>query len=217
MIREVVYLDYLDALLQADKFRCESIIGKLQSQGVDIREIYIFIFQKALYKVGKLWEIREISVAEEHIATQITDYLVTKVFAALQNKDKTNKKAIISCMEKEFHYIGAKMVSNIFELNGWVSYFLGSNTPAKDLIKFIDEKQPDVIAISFSIYMNYSRFIKALNNIINHFPAQQIILGGQGLTGQLLEEFKMQYPSVKYFNSINDLDFYLQQPEVINN
>ncbi len=210
MIREVVYLDFLDALLQGDNSRCGLIVQNVLAQGADIRDVYINIFQKSMYRVGKLWEQGNLSIAQEHIASQIIDCLVSTAFMMLPHRTKCHRKAVITCIDKEFHQIGAKMVSNIFELNGWCSYFMGGNTPGREVLDVIKERRPDIVGISFSFYMNYLRFLETLDNIRNNFPEQAIIVGGQGLTEELTVILSKDYPQVKYFKCIQALDEYLQ-------
>jgi methanogenic corrinoid protein MtbC1 len=211
MIREVVYLGFLDALLQGDRIRCRQIIADVIGQGADIREIYIHIFQKALYRVGRLWEQNKLSIAEEHMASQIIDSLVTTAFASLPPQSACGKRCVVTCIDKEFHQIGAKMVSNIFELNGWSSFYLGGNIPWKEVLEVIKEKQPHIVAISFSFYMNYLRFLESLDHISKEFPDKQIIVGGQGLNEELIEILGQNYPKVIHFSSIHELDRYLQE------
>ena len=215
MIREVVYLDFLDALLQGDKSRCGLIVQNVLSQGADIRDIYINIFQKSMYRIGKLWEQNNLSIAQEHMATQIIDCLVSTAFMNLPHRTRCSHKAVITCIDKEFHQIGAKMVSNIFELNGWCSYFMGSNTPGREVLEVIAERKPDIVGISFSFYMNYLRFLESLDNIRSNFPDQAIIVGGQGLTLELTTLLNKDYPQVTYFKSINELDEYLQAKSAV--
>lgn len=103
----------------------------LKSAGESIENIYFHLFQRALYDVGKLWEQNKITVATEHLATAITEYLMVLCQQELFLTPRIDKRAIIACTANEYHQIGARMVADTFEMHGWDTWFLGSNTPRK--------------------------------------------------------------------------------------
>ena len=71
------------------------------------------------------------------------------------------------------------MVANTLELNGWDSYFLGANTPTEDLLLTIEDKKPDLVVISLSIYFGLPRLKVLIRNIHSRMPEQKIVVGGQ--------------------------------------
>ena len=129
MISDAVYYHYLNALMDGDKGECVKIVTDLLEKNEDIKEIYTKLFQRSMYRIGYLWEHSKTSIAKEHIASKITESLISLVYPKIIEKEKNGKKVVISCIDKEFHEMGPKMVSDFFELYGWSSVFLGSNTP----------------------------------------------------------------------------------------
>ena len=53
MISEANFLDYTNSLLLGDKEKCVSIVEKLIFEKVDIKDIYVDLFQRSLYHIGK--------------------------------------------------------------------------------------------------------------------------------------------------------------------
>lgn len=208
MIKESIYLEFLDALINGEKSVCQQIVTHLLSEGVSIKEIYLSIFQKALYQIGKMWERGTIAIANEHLATHIIDSLINLHVPGTVEK-KVGYTAVITCVDKEFHQLGAKMVANMFEVNGWDTYFLGANTPGRELISLISIKKPQVIGISFSFYLNYCRFLELLDSIVNSEFSGSILVGGQGISDEVLEKLKKDYPKVTYIKCINALDEFI--------
>jgi methanogenic corrinoid protein MtbC1 len=208
MIKDIYYWDYFNSLIQGNKHRCREIVVSLLEAETDIKEIYTGLLQKSLYKIGKMWEEGKVSIAEEHLAAKITEHLVD---FAMQQKDiasSTGKSIILTCVDKEFHDIGARMVSNIFEINGWQVYFLGANTPRNEVLSLIEIRKPDVLGISFSLYINFIRFIELVDAVYNKFPNQNILIGGQGLFNDNFNALE-KYPSAKYIFSLKDLEKYI--------
>ena len=64
----------------------------------------------------------------------------------------------------------------------WESFFLGTGIPTSELVKFIRETQPDILAISLSVYFNFASLMKMLELVRSEFPDLQIILGGQAFS-----------------------------------
>jgi methanogenic corrinoid protein MtbC1 len=208
MISEAVYLHYLNALLDGDKKQCLHIVQNLISNNVSIKEIYMGLFQRSMYRIGQLWEKERCSIVDEHIATKITEGLIELVSNSFSNEEKAGKLALIACIDKEFHDLGARMVAGYFEVNGWNTIFAGSNTPEQDIIRLIRERQPDVIGISSSFYINVNRLIKLVQIIKENFPAQKILVGGQALTTEHSNILSI-YENVHYITCLNALEKYL--------
>lgn len=195
---------YLSSLLKGDKKTCGEIVRTLLSEEVPISVLYEDLFRVSLYKVGWLWENNQISVAIEHLATSITENMMTFVYPIIFSADKIGKKAIITCAAQEYHQIGARMVADVFELCGWDGYFLGANTPENDLFEMIKDKKPDVLGISVSIYFNIRAFLELVERIRVHFPNQHILIGGQAFQhgGR---EIVNKLPNSTYIESLDQL------------
>jgi MerR family transcriptional regulator, light-induced transcriptional regulator len=207
---ELIYEDYKNALLAGDKVKCKSIINDLIEQEADILSVYQDFFQRSLYEVGEMWEQNKISVAREHLATSITGNLMNLFYPLIFSVDKIGYKAIVTCVAKEYHQIGAKMVADIFEIEGWDTYFLGANTPSNELIRFIAEQEPNVLAISLAIYSNYPRLLEVIKLVEEHYPDLPIIVGGQAFKC-LATDILADYPKIKYVPSIDELRLLLNE------
>lgn len=210
MITEALYQDYFQALVAGDGKRCRAIVTDLLEKKIDIRELYLHLFQASLYEIGRLWEENKISVAVEHLATAITEGLLNLVYPILFSTERIGKSVIIACIPKELHQVGAKMIADIFELNGWDSYFLGSNTPISGLLTMIEEKQPDLVGLSMSIYFNLQQLLQLLSVIREAFPNLRLIVGGQGFRWGGAEKIK-HFKNAEYIDSIHTLEKYVNE------
>ncbi|WP_125869939.1 cobalamin B12-binding domain-containing protein [Williamwhitmania taraxaci] len=143
--------EFLALLISGNRLACSEFIHEY-SKKQTIQELYEDIIKKALYEVGELWENNKISVATEHLASSIVEAILNELYGKVISEKRINKKVVVACIESEFHQIGIKMISDVFEMNGWNSYFLGANTPIHDLIEFTRKIKPDFLAISLSIY-----------------------------------------------------------------
>ncbi len=205
MITQENYETYLQFLLKGNRSGCVKMVQDFLSKEIDIKELYLQLFQQSLYRVGELWEYNKISVAREHLATSITEGLLTLVYPKLFTGSRASKKAVISCAANEYHQVGGKIVADIFELNGWDGYFLGANTPVEHMLAFIDETDPDLIGLSLSIYFNLPSLKAGIEAIHADFRQLDILVGGRAFLNGGSKALK-QYPWTHYIESLDRLE-----------
>ena len=57
---------------------------------------------------------------------------------------------VVASVEDELHQVGGKMVADVFEMHGWDSFYLGSNTPISEMVRFAKERCPDAVGLSLT-------------------------------------------------------------------
>jgi MerR family transcriptional regulator, light-induced transcriptional regulator len=205
MVDEKVFALYLEALLKGNRSQCGQLVDRLLEADIDIKDLYTGLFQDSLYRVGELWENNTISVATEHVATAITEGLLSRLYPRIFAAEHCGKKAVISCVANEWHQIGGKMVADIFELNGWDTDFIGANTPVDDLVRHIDLVSPDVLGLSLSLYSNMEVLLQTIATIRSHFRELHIFCGGQAFRWGGLEKLR-QITGTEYIPSLHVLE-----------
>ena len=200
-----VYERYLAALLAGDCARCTALVEELLAADVGLKDLYVHLFQRALYQVGELWEHQRVSVAVEHLATAITERLLTLVQAQLFSGATREHSIIIACVANEYHDLGGRMVADLCELQGWRGYFLGADTPLPDLLQLIEERRPTLLGLSLSIYINLPALLEALDAVTAAYPDLPILVGGQAFRWGGVEDVH-GYPNVSYIASLDELE-----------
>ncbi|MBF0227095.1 MAG: cobalamin-dependent protein [Desulfobacterales bacterium] len=199
------YQEYLSSLLAGDRIKCSQIIDNFMQNKIAIKNLYENIFQLSLYKIGELWECNKISVAHEHMATSITESIMNQIYPNLISPKRTKKKAVISSVENELHQVGGKMAADIFEMHGWDSFYLGANTPLTELIRFVNDINPDVIGLSLTVYFHLENLKNMLNILTNKFRNIKILVGGQALKFGV-DNILKSYENVIYIKSLDSLE-----------
>jgi methanogenic corrinoid protein MtbC1 len=207
---ETSYQAYLDALIRGDRHSCRSMVEEMLLEKIDIKELYVGIFQRSLYHVGELWECNQLSVAREHMATAITESLLPLAYQTIFSAPHSGRKAVVACAANEYHQLGGKMVADILELNGWDGYFLGANTPVNDLLALVDEKRPDMLCLSLSVYTGMPGLISLLEQVRNEFPTLPVIVGGQAFRWGGVDQVTA-YSGVRHVGSIFELEQLVQE------
>ena len=180
--KPILVQEFFQNLLKGNRYNCSSIAHQYLAKNPSIKDLYEEVFKVSLYEVGRLWETNQITVATEHLATAVVEGILNELFEQIVPKKRYNKKVVVTCVENEKHQVGIKMVADVFEMKGWESFFLGTGIPTSELVKFIRETQPDVLAISLSVYFNFASLLKMLEILRSKFSDLQIILGGQAFS-----------------------------------
>lgn len=172
---------FLKNLLSGNRSACSEITREYLDINPSIEDLYEDLFRVSLYMVGTLWETNKISVATEHMATAITEGLLNELYEQIISQKRYPKSVVLACVENEKHQVGIKMVGDIFEKNGWESFFLGAGLPTGELIRFINQSNPTLLAVSLSVYFNLPNLLKMLTALRSAFPDLPIIVGGQAI------------------------------------
>ena len=220
MITESLYQNYQNQLLSTDgRAGCKVIVKQLLTDGIQIKDLYVNLFQRSLYEVGVLWETSEISVATEHFYTAVTESLISLAYPYMFASKYQGKKAIISCTPGEYHQIAGRMVADYFELNGWDGLYLGASIPEGEIIDFITDNYPDLLAVSMTVSFSLDSLQSLVHKVQQYFPDLPIVVGGQGfnwkgidanLAGSINKLKKMN--NVYVINSLDELDEKILKP-----
>ena len=170
--------------------------------------LYEQCVRRSLYEVGELWERGRVSVAIEHLATAITESLLTLAYPRLFARPRVKRSAVVTCEANEYHQIGGKMVADLFELHGWRGYFLGANAPLNEVLKLVDQKRPDAVALSVTVTFGLHNALRAARAIHETFPTVPILVGGQALRWGGRKRLE-QIPQVRCVLSLEELDAWI--------
>jgi methylmalonyl-CoA mutase cobalamin-binding domain/chain len=100
------------------------------------------------YEIGRLWQMNQISVAQEHYCSAATQLIMSQLYPYIFKTEKIGRRLVAACVGEELHEIGIRMVADFFEMEGWDTYYLGANTPTQSILRTIQEKEIDVLGLS---------------------------------------------------------------------
>src|SRR5690606_538709 len=144
---EEAYTSYLDAIVHGRRTDAFDVVERGSAAGLDVRTCYLEVFQPALRELGRLWQENRLSVAEEHLATAITQSAMLRLYAGLDIPESDGPLLIAACAETERHEIGLRMLCDLLETEGWDTVFLGPSVPTESLVEMIQARRPDVVAL----------------------------------------------------------------------
>lgn len=153
-----LYEPYLEAVLAGDGRRAFAVVDGALAEGLGVRELYLEVFQPALHEVGRLWQEGLATVAEEHLATAITQAAMARVYDRLIADRATGSgpKLLAAGTDPERHDIGLRMLCDLLEERGWSTTYLGGTVDRRGLLEMVLAKRPDVLALTVTVVQHLS-------------------------------------------------------------
>ena len=156
-----------------------AIVREALRSGSSLVDVYVGIFQESLYEVGRRWATKGLTVAEEHMATATTQFILSVLYEEIARPATERGHAVITGVGSELHQVGANIVADALDADGWDVRFIGTNLPRDGILKVIEEHDPALVGISATIVSNVGRVRDLIDDIHrNDDGARRIIVGG---------------------------------------
>lgn len=170
---------YLDALLRGDRHAAGRLVLDAVGAGTAVRDVYLRVLQRSQQELGRLWQLNRLSVAQEHFCTAATQFILSQLYPRVFTSARTGRSLVAACVGGELHDVGVHMVSDFFEMEGWDTYYLGANAPARDIVEAVGRRRPDVLAVSATMVYH----LPAAARLIAAVRASEACAGTKVLVG----------------------------------
>ncbi len=171
--------EYLDALRRGDARTALEVVDDLIDAGVSFDELCEDVFRPALYTIGELWERREISVADEHLASAIAETVLACVGSFSSAPLEARPRVLVCSTQDEAHALGARMVGETFAAADWSVQYLGASTPLDAVAGAAVEREVDVLALSTTMSHNLHIAAETIAAVRAGAPHVKVVVGGQ--------------------------------------
>jgi methanogenic corrinoid protein MtbC1 len=176
---------YLAAQLASNNRECIRLIDEVLAQGASVQEIHLRVIQPCQREIGRLWEQNRITVAQEHLATAISQLAIAHMYRHIPRSPPNGKLAIVACVEGETHDLGARMASDFLEMDGFDVRYLGANVPTESLLAMVLQRRPDLLALSVTLVTNLAAFHEVVTAVrAKCGPDLAILAGGLAFAGE---------------------------------
>lgn len=178
---ESVLSTYLTAAVAGDRRQARAAIEQASSSGWTLEAIYMHLLVPAQVELGRLWQQRQLSVAEEHLATEITSEQMEPLRSAISVNPDPQRTVLLACVEGESHVLGARMFADMLMIDGWQVDFVGSSSPASELAQLVAKRKPLLVALSITIADHLPALRATIEKLRALAPEVPIIVGGAGI------------------------------------
>ena len=144
-----------------------------------LNNFYDYILKPTMYKVGDLWDSGELSIAAEHVASNIAKELIG-IISDKNNKNGKKAKILLCTPAGEEHSIGCQMLQSFLQSKGFRVFNLAPSAPSETILNFIEMEGPDIVMISITIEDNVKAGQRLVNKIKSNFDIP-ILIGGQAV------------------------------------
>jgi len=170
---------YLSALLRYDRHSASTLILRAVENKVSIKEIYCHVFEPCQYEIGRLWQSNVVSVAQEHYCTASTQLIMSQLYPYVFRSDRTFRGTIVAaCVSGELHEIGARMLCDLLEMEGWNTIYLGANVPTAGIVDVLRDNHSDILAVSASMTFHIRSVREMIAAVRLARPETRILVGG---------------------------------------
>lgn len=147
--------EYLDLLLSGDRQLASGRVLTQAHGGTPLRQIYLDVFEPVQREFGRLWQTNLISVGQEHHGCAATQMAMSQLYPLVFDGTRHSRTMVATCVSGELHEIGVRMLSDLFELDGWNTYYVGASMPAGAIVHALIEQQAQILAISVTIATHF--------------------------------------------------------------
>ena len=138
-----------------------------------------------VYQVGKGWETGELTVSQEHFASERLEHFLSTLWRRM-NERKEGPVVLLTTLPGDPHRLGIQMCSAVTAVTEARVIYLGPDTPTDDILSAVKKSQADVLCISVSPTMDPQEVEKHLLSINQNLAKKvDLVVGGTGAPNDL--------------------------------
>ncbi|MDH3394834.1 MAG: cobalamin-dependent protein [Nitrosopumilus sp.] len=164
---------------------------------VQIYDYYIKIFNSAdffdkilkpvMYQIGDEWVNNKISIATEHVASNVAQTLV-KIIMDRGTTSGSKKKILLCVPVGEEHHLGCDVIETFLTSKGYKVFNMGTSIPSESVLHFIEHNKPDLVMVSITLEDNLKAGQRLIKKIRDNFKVP-IVVGGYALEQEKIPKF----------------------------
>jgi methanogenic corrinoid protein MtbC1 len=174
---------YLELLLEGKREEASNLVNNAVKAGIGVKEIYRTVFERTLNEVGMMWKQNKVDVAMEHYFSSSTQLIMSQLYPYITgaSREKRENVCLALAVCGEFHDIGVRMVADFLEMDGWKTFFLGSNLCNEDIVKTVVDHKADLVVLSATMFFNVESIARAVRSIraVESLAGLVILVGGR--------------------------------------
>lgn len=175
------FLAYRQRMMQAlETFDTQTIEAEARSTLVlgSGAQILQHIVIPLMHEVGDRWSAGSLSIAQEHLATEVLTNLARDLLRLAQPADAL-RTAVLACLPDETHALPLYVVGHHFAQWGFRVAVVGARTPVAEIGCVVQQTSPDVVALSCTLPIDATDFERYLEGYAAACEGLPWVVGGQ--------------------------------------
>jgi methanogenic corrinoid protein MtbC1 len=177
---EPLLIRYLQPLLAGRRSECFQLVHDALDRGWPAGQLVQDVVWPAMAQVDRLYRDDRINAAIENMASRINRTVADQLQAHLPKQPSNGRRVLIACAAEFGEELGAQMVADLFQADGWQVYFVGTGVPHDELLGMVGELRPNVLVI-FGATPQAVPGVRGLIDLIRSIgvcPTMNILLSG---------------------------------------
>ncbi|MGI9330546.1 MAG: cobalamin B12-binding domain-containing protein [Gammaproteobacteria bacterium] len=170
---------YLQSVLEGNAAQAIDDVLQLSKGDMSPMDVYTQILLPAQREVGRLWHLGDMNVAEEHLVTFATQRAMAVLVQSATLAAANGKTMVAAAATGNVHDIGLRAVSDVFQIAGWRTIFLGADVPMQELPATLTFFNADLLVLTAALSTQLPRVsytITAVRDRCEHDV--KILVGG---------------------------------------
>lgn len=172
---------FVEAQLAGDGDAATKLVVDAVARGVEVIDLQARVIRAAQAEIGRLWQANRVTVAQEHLATGISQLAMSRLLERAKPTKRNGHVIALACVEGEHHDFPSRLVADFLEHGGYKVRYYGTNLPTDDLVEMLVQNPPDLVALSVTMSFNVGALRSAVERIKARIPALPIMIGGHAL------------------------------------
>jgi excisionase family DNA binding protein len=173
---------FLNRILAPDDAGAWAVIEAALAAGMTPPDVYMKVITPALRRIGDLWSGGELSIAQEHAASQVTTRVVARLAPRMVGRGVRRGTVVIGSTATEMHNLPISIVADLFRSRRFTVLDLGGNLPPEEFAAAVAAAD-DVVVAAIGItapnqHAEIARTIAALREATD----VPIMVGGSGIS-----------------------------------
>ncbi len=197
---EFLVSQLVSASIGFDDYLFEKIFHRATAQ-YGLEHAYLKVIYPAVQRLGILWSMEGLSVAQEHFATHLIKQKIISTIDILPNNFQSEHTWLLFLPEGEFHEIGLLMANYLIRNAGQRSIYLGANVPFDTVKNTIDLVKPTRILSFLVVKDDIERDQKFVDSLAKSFTSQEIFIAADAARSTQIKKYK----NVSMLNTMDGL------------
>jgi len=177
--RDRIALRYLQQVLEGNAVGAIDTVKKAASSGLGSAYVYLDILLPAQREIGRLWHLGEVTIAEERLVTATTQRAMAVLSNAESDVAPNGKTIVAAAVAGNFHDVGLRAVTDLFQMQGWRSIFVGTDIPSAELPNTLTYFEADVLLLGATLSTQIQKVAETIRTVRDRCERDvKIIVGG---------------------------------------
>jgi methanogenic corrinoid protein MtbC1 len=171
----------VDTLVRGDVRGARELISDAAARGTTPDRLIVEVMLPAMAEIGRRWELGEVEVFQEHLATETIQSLLAGLPLMMTGAPpKDGWTALVSCAPGDEHALIPLALAAYLELKGWSVRNLGRSLPSGQIVRAVTAFSPRVLFLTFTVISRLDETLEVIERCRAASAHCRIILGGRG-------------------------------------